>query len=476
MSVTRAIANNTLIQVSGRAVGTFLGLLTVGIMTRHLGQSGYGEFTTVMSFLQFFGIIADFGLTLTMVRMIADVTRDERKVASNIFTLRVLSGLVFFGIAPIIALGFPYPLVVKMGIAVASISHFGNSLSQVLVGIFQKHLSVHRSAVAEVIGRSVLLMGVLVSAQLGFGLLSFIIALLVANLLQFILTFVLAQKHIAIRLDFDLSLWRDIIRISWPIGLSILFNLVYLKGDIIVLSVTRPAAEVGLYGAAYKVLDVVTAIPMIFMGLVLPLLTTAWSSANTEDFRRKLGKAFDFLSLIALPIAFGAFPVANDLMRLIAGDAFTSSGAFLSILMIAGAAVFWGALFGHAVVALNLQRKMIWAYAIDAAIALALYIVLIPKYGALAAAWITVISEVFIAIITAIAVFRATGHVVAMKTFGRAFLASAIMMVVVYGMSDINVLLRVMLGAVVYAIALYALGGITKDTLSFLRKNKAPHA
>lgn len=474
MSVTRAIANNTMIQISGRAIGTFLGLLTVGIMTRHLGQTGYGEFTTVMSFLQFFGIIADFGLTMTMVRMIADVTKDERKVASNIFTLRVISGLIFFGIAPIVALGFPYPIIVKMGIAVASVSHFGNSLSQVLVGIFQKHLSVHRSAVAEVIGRSVLLIGVLVSAYLGFGLLSFIIALLVANLLQFALTFALAQRHVAVRLDFDLSLWRDIIRISWPIGLSILFNLVYLKGDIIVLSVTRSAAEVGLYGAAYKVLDVVTAIPMIFMGLVLPLLTVAWSSSDTDDFRRKLGKAFDFLSLIALPITFGAFPVADDLMRLIAGDAFATSGAFLSILMIAGAAVFWSALFGHAVVALNLQKKMIWAYAIVAAIALTLYIALIPEYGAISAAWITVLSEVMIAIITAIAVFRMTGYVVSMKTFGRALLAAALMTSAVYGMSDIHVLLRIAFGAIVYAVSLYFLGGVPKEMLSLLRRDKGP--
>ena len=108
MSLTRAVASNTAIQVTGKFIGTFLGLITVAVMTRYLGLAGYGEFTTVMSFLQFFGIIVDFGLTLTMVRMISNANVDEDKVASNIFNLRLLAGIVFFGLAPLIARTFPY--------------------------------------------------------------------------------------------------------------------------------------------------------------------------------------------------------------------------------------------------------------------------------------------------------------------------------------------------------------------------------
>lgn len=470
MNKTRAIANNTAFQVTGRAIGTLLGLITVAIMTRHLGRAGYGEFTIVMSFLQFFGIIVDFGLTLTMVRMISAAGADEDRIASNIFTLRLVSGIIFFGIAPVVALGFPYSPLVKVAIALASLSFLSMTLSQVLLGVFQKYLAAHRAAIAEVAGRVVLLAGVIIAAWYGMGLLYFIAALIAGNLLQFVLSFVFARRHVAVTVKFDLSLWKEIVRQSWPIGLSIIFNLVYLKGDIIVMSVTRTQAEVGLYGASYKILDVVTAIPMIFMGLVLPLLTVAWTSGNLESFKRKLSLSFDFLSLLAIPLAFGAFAVADDLMGFVAGADFAEAGMFMAILMIAAASVFFGTLFGHAIVALGLQKKMIWGYAIDAAVALALYIILIPKFGAIAAAWITVGSEVFIAIATCAMVLHTVRFRLPLRAFTCALVASAIMASVVSMLDPVHVLLRILLGAVIYSALIMLLGGVKKETLDLLIK------
>src|SRR5689334_15249734 len=89
MSRTAAIAKNTIVQTVGRTIGTVLGLLTLGVMTRYLGAAGYGAFTTVTSFLQFFGILVDFGLSLTTVAMLSEAGVDRDKVSSNIFTLRV---------------------------------------------------------------------------------------------------------------------------------------------------------------------------------------------------------------------------------------------------------------------------------------------------------------------------------------------------------------------------------------------------
>ncbi len=121
MSLTRAIAGNTVVQVAGKFIGTLLGILTVAVMTRLLGLAGYGEFTTAISFLQFFGILVDFGLTLTMIRMISDAKAEETRVASNIFTLRLVSGIVFFGAAAGIAIvdmpGYGYARAPKRQVA-----------------------------------------------------------------------------------------------------------------------------------------------------------------------------------------------------------------------------------------------------------------------------------------------------------------------------------------------------------------------
>lgn len=474
MSLTRAIAGNTAVQVAGKFVGNVLGIVTIGVMTRALGRNGYGEFTTAISFLQFFGILVDFGLTLTMIRMIADEKADEARIVSNIFTLRLLSGAVFFGLAPVLALAFPYGAPVKTAIAIGALSFFAMASSQVLNGIFQKHLATGRAAVADVAGRSVLLAGAVAAAAYHAGLLAFVAAFAFANVVQFVLAFAFARRFTRVGLAFDLAMWRAIVRESWPIGVSIAFNLVYLKGDVIILSLTRSQAEVGLYGAAYKVLDVITIVPMIFMGLVLPVLAAAWSAGKKEEFGRKMGRAFDALTLLALPLAFGTAPVASDLMALVAGREFAASGPYLTVLMFACAAVFWSALFGHAVVAIGLQRRMIAAYAVDAVLSLALYAYAVPRHGGLGAAWVTVFAEGFIAIATAFAVIKATRVTPPMRTFVRAFAASALMAATVAAAAPLHVLVRVLLGMAVYATLLAAFGVLTKEMLaSFRRPNAA---
>ena len=98
MTLNTRIAQNSLIQLIGKLLSLFLGLATVAIMTRYLGQAGYGYYTTVISFLQVFGILVDFGLSLTAIQMISRPGVDSDKAMSNLMTLRTISAFVFLGL------------------------------------------------------------------------------------------------------------------------------------------------------------------------------------------------------------------------------------------------------------------------------------------------------------------------------------------------------------------------------------------
>ncbi|MEY4723312.1 MAG: hypothetical protein RLZZ324_825 [Candidatus Parcubacteria bacterium] len=468
MSLSKNIATNAALQVGGRIIGTVLGLFTLGIMTRSLAPTGYGTFTTAMSFLQFFGILADFGLTITMTKLISEHGADEDSVASNVFTMRLATATVLFSIAPVAAAFFPYSSDVRAGIAVAAFSFFFMSVSQVLVGVFQKHLASHLSAAAEVLGRAMLLAGVLFSERTGAGLPGFFFAVVAGNAVQLAYSLAAVRKFVTLRFAADMAVWRKILRESWPIGLSIAFNLIYLKGDVIALSVYRTQDEVGWYGAAYKVLDVITVIPMIFMGLVLPQLTSSWSMHDHDAFARRLRRAFDALVLLAVPLAVGTFAVSTDLMTLVAGRDFAASGPILTVLMLAGSAVFVSALYGHAVVAIGLQRQMIWAYAFDAVASTVLYVTLVRGSGPLAAAWITVFSETFILCACAAAVHAKTRVMPDWRALGVAVCGSAVMFGALRVSSGIEVVARVFIGVAAYGAVVLASGVVSKDALALL--------
>jgi O-antigen/teichoic acid export membrane protein len=147
----------------------------------------------------------------------------------------------------------------------------------------------------------------------------------------------------------------------------------------------------------------------------------------------------------------GTLVVGTPLIRLVASDQFAGSGPLLKILILAAACVFFGSMFGHAVIAVKRQKAMVWGYAIDAVLATALYVLVIPKYGPTSAAWITVVSELFIALATFAVVHRATRFVPRFGVFLRAAAAAAGMALIVLVLPEMHVLLKVLFGAAGYA-------------------------
>ncbi len=485
MSLSASIAKNTAVQVAGKVVGTLLGLLALGIMTRYLSVDGYGAFTIAMAYLQIVGTVVDFGLTLTMLTMLSRPGVDEEKVASNILTLRLVSGVVFFTLAPIVALLFGYSAEIQQAIVVGSVSFFAIVVTQVLTSVLQKHLAGGLVALNEVTCRVLLLVGMAVVVKFDGGLLGVVTVVAGSNIIQAVLAYVAAGRLVQFRLAWDMAVWRQVIAESWPIGISIAFNLVYLKGDVLLLSYFGSQTEVGLYGAAYKVLDVITIVPMIFMGMVTPALTSAWSlrraekresgKAEVDDvFGRRLSKAFDAMVILAIPLGMGTWFVGEKVMRLVAGEEFAASGASLAILMVAASMVFFGALFGHAVVALGLQRPMIAAYAANAVLSLGLYVWLIPIYGAVAAAWVTVFSEAFIAVVAGVVVLRVSRVRIPLATAGTSVAAGGVMVGVLVVTGSWPLALQLPAAVLTYFGSLWVFGGVSVGMVRELMGRQNP--
>lgn len=456
---TRALAQNTAIQIGGKLLATLLGVVTVAVMTRHLGVAGYGQFTIAISFLSIFAVIVDFGLTLTTTQMISEKKADEKTILGNLLSLRIISAVIFLALAPLTALLFPYEEIVLYAIAIGSVSYLFGTTAQMLIGVFQKRLVIGQAIIAELANRLLVLIGVALAPAFGLGLLGIMWILVVGNAVQLLLMLVLSRRLVSFRLRVQTGVWKEIIKRSWPIGASIFFNLIYLRGDIVFLSLFRDDAEVGIYGAAYKVVDVVAAIPVMYMGLVLPMLVAAWSAKRVKAFHKSMQQSFDFFVILAIPIVFGSIAIGVPLMELIAGAEFSESGRVLAILGPAASVVFLGALFGHAIVGINKQKIMTIGYFVVAALTVAGYLYFIPLHGMWAAAWLTLASEVLITIITAIVVIGVSKYRPKIRMAAKATLASVVMYIVLLQILTLHVVLLLLIGMLVYAVALTALGG-----------------
>lgn len=469
-----AISRNFALQAAGKAVSVVLGLVMIAILTRALGPEGYGAFTTASTYLQFFGVIVDFGLTLTLLVMISESGADEAKVAGNVLGLRLFSAAILFALAPVIALPIPWSAQVKAAVLVGSLAYFFMAGSTMLVGIYQKHAVIARAAAAEVASRVVLVALTALLAWAGAGLTAMFAALVVANALWLALSVWFARPFVRLRPLADLAVWRSTLARSWPIALSIIFNLVYLKGDVLILSLVRSQEEVGFYGVAYRFLDVFTALPAMFMGLMLPSLVSDWTAGKKDEFRRHVNRAFDLFALFIAPMTAGGIAIAPSLIALVAGSGFDAAAPALAVLMLATPGIFLGALYGHAVVGIGKQRAMVLGYAATAAVTTACYLYAIPRWGILGAAWGTVISETFMLALTYWMVSRVSGARPGLAVAGKALVASAAMFALLKWLPPMPALPAVAIGAACYGALAFALRAFTLDDLRALVPHRAP--
>ena len=463
------VARNFSIQVISRILAVFVGLFSIAILTRTLGTNAFGEYTTAITFLQLFGVIVDFGLTLTLVVMISEEGADAEKIVGNIFGLRIISGAILFSIAPIAVLSLPWSDVVKEAVLVGSVAYVLMGGATLLVGVFQRYHSMWRAGLAEILNRLALLIFVALFAWLELGVIWMVAASVIANAIWLFSMIRLARPFLRIRFLHDWKMWRHVWGRSWPIAISIFFNLLYLKGDILFLAYFRDQTEVGIYGVTYRILDMLTAFPVMFMGILLPIVVNTWSAGNHDEFRAHVSRTFDFFMIAAIPIIIGTQQIAKPLMRLIAGPGYDASGDILKLLIFAVFGVFLGALFGHLVVALNKQKPMTWGYIGVAIVTVIGYLLFIPKFGMWGAAWMTLFSEWLIALITFSVVYKVTKVKLHFVVASKAIFASAIMYLFLRFVPSLSVLVDILIAGILYLAIMLLIKGIKMEDIRALK-------
>lgn len=472
MSVFNQIARNSIINITGKIASLILGLVAVAIMTRYLGQDGFGYYTTVIAFLQFFGIMADFGLTLTTVQMISKPNTDLSRTMNSIVSFRVITAAACLLLAPIVCWFFPYNIFIKLGVSITAASFFCITVINVLTGVFQQKLKMLRVTIAEVVGRIVLVGLVGITVWLHKDIYWIFGAISAGSIVNLLIVWISSGEFVKWKWEIDWSIWKELCIRSWPIALSISFNLIYLKMDTIILSLTRTQAEVGLYGASYRVVDILTMLPAVFMGIVLPQLTIYFQENQKEELVGLLQKSFDALMIFAVPIIVGTMIIGRQVMSFVAGKEFILSGDILKVLILASGAIFLTTLFGYGVIAVEKQRKIMWAYLVTAVITLAGYLIFIPQYGYWAAGWWTVFSETVVAVWSAVLLYKTIKFFPSLRIIVKSLAAALVMAAVLYATRNQQVLIALFAGIIVYFVFLYLFGGIKRESLVELLKLK----
>jgi O-antigen/teichoic acid export membrane protein len=467
MAFARQIAYNVVFSSGAKIASTVLALVSIGFITRYLGKEGFGNYATVLAFLSFFAAILDLGLNAISTREISRPGASEEKIMSRIFSLRVVSSFLVLLIVPVIICFFPYSREVKMGILIIAFSFLFNASYQILNGIFQKNLAMDKVAMSELMGKIIQVGIVILAVKYDLGFSWVILSLFFNMLVSFFLIHLWSRKFIKLKWEYDFQYWKTFLKESWPMGVSVFITFLYFKMDTILLSVMRSSADVGIYNAAYKVIENIAFFPSMIMGLILPVM----SFSIFSDRRRFLdisNKTFRVFLLTVVPLLIIIIFLSDGIIHLIGGAGFFESALVLEILVFALVFIFFGNFFNAILIAANLQKKLMIVLSFAAILNISLNLIIIPIWSYLGAAVVSVITEFLVVVLTGFFVFKKINYKPSFQRGGQIILSGLIMAIPLFFFRNSNFFILIISSSAIYLFCLWIFKVITIQEIKSL--------
>lgn len=240
-----------LLNISDR-VFSFIILL---LIAREFTSAEYGEIIALITFAMIMQIIFDFGLPAYLQREIAAGHFDPAQLFSISFVFTLLVLPLYFAVSIAIKL-FLYP----DSSNILFIIIFAFIYCASLVNICNKALSgkndFKSQFVSFIISRIyILAMFIAGIYVMGFDLKSLLLVILTGFFLNFVFVFMALDKY-DIRLifrSFRVSELKPVLKAAIPLGLAVIFNFMYDKIDVILISKFKDFEQVAYYNIGYGV-------------------------------------------------------------------------------------------------------------------------------------------------------------------------------------------------------------------------------
>ncbi len=178
-------------------------------------------------------------------------------------------------------------------------------------------------------------------------------------------------------------------RVTSIMGLAWMANLAFNTVDMLMLGVLSNPEQVGLYSAAYRILNQLLLAYYMLTGALYPQL----ARQNTAQRLRMLRpRVFVALIVAGCVLAFLLAYFRQPLLRIVFGRPFVAAAPLLLLLAFVLPLDFLTSYLSNAYIAWSMERSVLTCAAIAAGSNIVLNAATIPRYGAMAAAINTLIS------------------------------------------------------------------------------------
>jgi O-antigen/teichoic acid export membrane protein len=466
--MARVVLRNTLFSLLGRLTVKALAFAFSVWVVRRLGQEAFGQYATALAYVTAFAVFSDWGLAPYLVREIA---RDRGRVGvlvGNAVALRFLLSIGTIGLILGVARWKGQPPVLLGGIALAALSlvlyAFQGPLEAALQGI--RRLDI--VSAAGVLQQLIFVGLGTMALWKGWGFYGLIGASLIGTTGALLLSLGMSRSLGLLALERpEWRLWPALLRAGLPFGLiGLAVNLSY-KVDTILLSLWWPAGVVGWYNAAY---NLIFSIAILSNAANLALYPSMAALRDPEALAAVVRRSLGYLWMISIPFAVGGWVLGDRLIPGLYGPSFVPSVPAFRVLIGVVPLMFLSEYLGYVILVRDREWMVARSLIVSTSFNILTNFLLIPRYGLMAAAWVTLLTEALLVGQYGFLLRLWRGVMADWRLFVKPALAAAGMGLALEIARGLPLGAMLPLGALVYGLALWALGALGPAEWHLLRQ------
>jgi PST family polysaccharide transporter len=471
---SRALSD-VLVQIVTRVGNLALGTVVTVLLVRTLGAAGFGEWMTIFSVLGLLGYFTSFGLSAVAVReAAADPGNADDWVGALVMVEVIMCVPVVLTGTLVLALVSEGSTMFVAGLVLLAQTPIaiGSSLQVVHQLQMDNRVPMALLTVNSVLwGAAVVVVGLLDG-----GLLALAVAMTATTAVTSALQAFFAWRLRNFRLRPSRAAMVRLVRVGAPLGIAGLLVMAYGKIDQVIVFGQAGDVAAGQYGAAYRLLEQANFVPVAVLTTLAPMMAALWP-ANRERLLRITTMAAELLSIASFGALGFALVAGAPLMGTLFGAELEDGARVLPVLTGAFVLICFGYLIDNALLVIGLAHKQVWIALIGLVVNVAGNFALVPKYGFVAAGWMTLATE---AVVTAVGLWYALRGIgrpwPSLGRVPRVALAATLMALLLWaaGTATENLAALVAVSLVSYPVLLLALRAVSVGEVREILARKAP--
>jgi O-antigen/teichoic acid export membrane protein len=226
------------------------------------------------------------------------------------------------------------------------------------------------------------------------------------------------------------------------------FSVLLSKIDMVMLAILRDYEQVGIYSAAYKLLEICILFPTCIITVLFPLLSR-YAHTSLERFIGLLHRGIFLSAAVFLPLVIGLCLGAEQIVIRVFTPSFVGSILPFRILIVTLSFYLIDQIYAHSLVACHKQNLNLLALIGATLLNIGINLIMIPSYGAVGAAVSTLISLLFLVVLHGGLVHRLIYHFKAMNMFGWTVVAGLSYLILF--IPDVPKMVLFLIAIIVYA-------------------------